>query len=320
MPVRNKIKINLNEYREHGCWAVLSDRKYFHVGNLCVKRTLRKHEWPSFGHGIVVPPPTTFPQRWKNDAAILQYLSERTNIPLPKLQCVFEDDGAFYHCTEFVEGVSMGDLGEEDQKVVTRELLQHVATLKSLRSDTPGVPVMPVVPMRVLHYLPVVPAVPHESLLCAPERICNVHLKHNVCWRPRDDVKGDFVFCHNDLGQHNVIVDPKTLKINAIIDWEFGGFWPEWFERPYWEEACGPSTNPQEGEGEDDYRERCHEWLVSHCDEVVVPHLATLEEKLGSRAATPDVDSSNTLSDSTSEEAESASQEVESASQDTSKA
>jgi hypothetical protein len=25
-------------------------------------------------------------------------------------------------------------------------------------------------------------------------------------------------------GQHNVIVDPATLKIKAIIDWEFGGF------------------------------------------------------------------------------------------------
>lgn len=72
--------------------------------------------------------------RWKNDAAILQYLAARTNTPLPRLQCVFEDDGAFYHCTELVEGVSM------DKRVVTKELLQYIATLKSLRSDTPGVP------------------------------------------------------------------------------------------------------------------------------------------------------------------------------------
>ncbi|KAK0612292.1 hypothetical protein B0T17DRAFT_620511 [Bombardia bombarda] len=34
--------------------------------------------------------------------------------------------------------------------------------------------------------------------------------------RPKPDIKkGNYVFCHNDLGQHNVIVDPETLKINA---------------------------------------------------------------------------------------------------------
>lgn len=292
MPVCSRI--NLNEHREHGCWAVLSDRKYFQVGNLCIKRSLRRHEWSvlgrdGIGHGIAVrPPTTTLPQRWKNDAAILQHLSERTDIPLPKLQCVFEDDGAFYHCTEFVEGVSMEDLAEEDRKVVAKELLQHVATLKSLRSDTPGVPVMPVAPMSAVPGRRAVPAEPHEPLLCAPEGICDAQWKPNVCWRPRGNVRGDFVFCHNDLGQHNVIVDPKTLKINAIIDWEFGGFWPEWFEQPCWEEEddegeYGAATT----EDLRSYRDRCREWLVSHCDEVVVPPLATLEQKMSSRAATP---------------------------------
>ncbi len=29
---------------------------------------------------------------------------------------------------------------------------------------------------------------------------------------------GKYVFCHNDLGKHNVIVNPDTLKIKAIID------------------------------------------------------------------------------------------------------
>lgn len=42
------------------------------------------------------------------------------------------------------------------------------------------------------------------------------------------------VFCHNDLSQSNVIVDPESLKIAAIIDWEFGGFYPEYFEVPYY--------------------------------------------------------------------------------------
>jgi hypothetical protein len=34
----------------------------------------------------------------------------------------------------------MSELTGEQKHVVTKELLQHVATLQSLRSDTPGVP------------------------------------------------------------------------------------------------------------------------------------------------------------------------------------
>lgn len=247
--------------------AVLTDRKYFRVGNSCIKRTLRRHEWV---HDFVSPP-STFPQRWKNDAAILQYLAAHTDIPLPRLQCVFEDDGAFYHCTEPVEGVSMNELSEADKTVVKKELVQHIATLRSRRSDVPGVPSLHKVGEQ------------HEagelaqSLLCAPERVSNVWWKPTICCRPRADVKGDFVFCHNDLVQHNVIVDPDTLKIKAIIDWEFGGFWPEWFERPFWERP-GPSAAL---EGEEDDRERCREWLTTHCDEVDIPYVPTLHEKLG---------------------------------------
>lgn len=274
----------LNEHREPGCFLVLVDRKYYQVGNLAIKRTLRRHEWTSIGDGFFVSPPPTFPQRWKNDGAILQYLTAHTNIPLPKFQGVFEDDGAFYHCTEFVEGVAMDKLSsEKDKEVVMKELQQHLATLKSLRSDTPGVPGTPSEPGKLA-----------QSLLCAPERICNVHWKPNVCWRPRQDVKGDFVFCHNDLGQHNVIVDPKTLKIKAIIDWEFGGFWPEFFERPFWLRA-GPSLPL---EGEDDDTERCREWLTRYCEEVAVKHLLTLQEKLGSEVVTTEDSVENSGEDS----------------------
>lgn len=50
--------------------------------------------------------------------------------------------------------------------------------------------------------------------------------------KPRETA--DLVFCHNDLSTHNVIVDPKTLKINAIIDWEYAGFFLPEFEAPFY--------------------------------------------------------------------------------------
>ena len=31
----------------------------------------------------------------------------------------------------------------------------------------------------------------------------------------------------------NIIVDPKTLTIEGIIDWEHGGYWPAFFDSPF---------------------------------------------------------------------------------------
>ncbi|KAK4145837.1 uncharacterized protein C8A04DRAFT_26316 [Dichotomopilus funicola] len=134
---------------------------------------------------------------------------------------------AMYLAMEFVSGaVPMDELSEAERKVVEKELRVHMETLKSLRSGTPGVP--------------------GEEFLVGPVRVCGYRWHYHTCWRPRpgafpapksgEDGKegggGQFVLCHNDLAQQNVLVDPKTLKIKAIIDWEFAGFWPPWFERP----------------------------------------------------------------------------------------
>ncbi|KAG2411628.1 hypothetical protein HFD88_009184 [Aspergillus terreus] len=54
----------------------------------------------------------------------------------------------------------------------------------------------------------------------------------------------------NDRWPSNVIVDPDTLRIRAILDWEYAGFFPEYFEAPFYE-RLGPSI-PLDGEKDDD--------------------------------------------------------------------
>lgn len=53
-------------------------------------------------------------------------------------------------------------------------------------------------------------------------------------WRMRRREECDLVFYHNDLSANNVIVDPDTLKIKAIVDWEYAGFYPPEFEVPFY--------------------------------------------------------------------------------------
>ncbi|OAA64753.1 Protein kinase-like domain protein [Niveomyces insectorum RCEF 264] len=284
--IPDKIKA-LNEVREPGCLAVLQDRKYFFTGNMCIKRTLRRHEWFTIDNVLYNSPPTTIPQRWKNDVAIITYLRERTNIPLPELPCVYEDDGAFYHCTKYVDGIQMSKLTPEDQTIVMQELRQHVAVLKTLKSDTPGVPPFPTLPIPRFgpyeedtaqrierHTLETKLA---GSLLVPPPNVVNTASMRNFCFRPRKNVRGNFVLCHNDLRPHNVLVDPKTLKIKAIIDWEFAGFLPEWFEL-----KMGETKDPNS-----EYAKRCRKWFSENCHEVPMQDLPTMEEKLGVKYVAP---------------------------------
>ena len=56
-------------------------------------------------------------------------------------------------------------------------------------------------------------------------------------WKQLSSSKEDFFFCHGDLSQNNILVDRTTLKIIAIIDWEYGGFFPQEHELPFYEKS-----------------------------------------------------------------------------------
>ncbi|KAL7917954.1 kinase-like domain-containing protein [Trichoderma austrokoningii] len=127
-------------------------------------------------------------ERILNDGACLLFLAETgIRIPIPKLLGCFEDDGAAYLVTEYVDGVRINDLNANSQAVV----------------------VLP--PYRIMQK------------------------SNGQPWRMRQRKQQDLVFCHNDLSMNNVLVDPGTLKIKAIIDWEYAGFYPSEFVFPFYQ-------------------------------------------------------------------------------------
>ena len=153
-----------------------------------------------------------------NEAESLRYIHSNTNIHVPKVYCDFEDDGAYYLITEYINGVNMADLSDEGKLVVRKELEQHLTTLRTLRSDRLGGP---------------------SGIVIPPYRVMQrTETNHWLLSHARDE---EYVFCHNDLSQHNVVVDPDTLRITAIIDWEYAGFFPRRFEWPFYT-RLGPSA------------------------------------------------------------------------------
>ncbi|KAK4033040.1 kinase-like domain-containing protein [Parachaetomium inaequale] len=210
---------------EEGCLATSTDRKYYRRGNAFIKRCLRTREFLHGPQGIHIP--RLRKESLKNEADTLRFIRRHTEIPVPLLFCDFEDDDAYYLITEYIEGVSMADLPDHQKDVVIAELEDHLARLKALKSNRMGGPSGIVIP-------------PYR-VLCETERDNWSQL------RPSDHA--EYVFCHNDCSQHNIIVNPETLKIAAIVDWEYAGFYPEYFEFAFYRRK-GPSVAL--GEEEDD--------------------------------------------------------------------
>lgn len=194
-----------------------SDRKYYRRGNAFIKRCLRPREFLAGPHGIHVP--RLRKESLRNEADTLRFIRRYTDIPVPLVFCDFEDDDAYYLVTEYVEGVSMADLPDHQKPLVIAELESHLGKLKTLWSNRMGGP------SGI--------AIPPYRVLCETERDDWSQL------RPSEH--NEFVFCHNDCSQHNVIVNPGTLKIAAIVDWEYAGFYPPHFEFPFYHRK-GPSV------------------------------------------------------------------------------
>ncbi|KAL8357450.1 hypothetical protein RB598_002321 [Gaeumannomyces tritici] len=200
----------LNAKREQHCISVTPERKYYRYGNTWIKRSLRPTEWQKHGGFMFVPKFNT--ERIINEGACLRFVAEHTDIPVPRLHACFEDDGAAYLITEFVEGVALGQLEPAQQRIVVPELERHMAALKVLTSSRWGGP---------------------EGVVLPPYRVMRRSKGHPWLMRRRGDGES-LVFCHNDLSANNIIVDPYTLRIKAIIDWEYAGFFPPEFDKPFY--------------------------------------------------------------------------------------
>lgn len=212
---------------DEGCVGVTAERKYYALERAFIKRSLRRNELRTNFKGLIHVPRFR-KASLKNEAESLRYIRQHTDIPVPTVYCAFEDTDAYYLITENIKGKKMSDLQEDQKDIVRKELQRHLATLKTLKSNRMGGPTGIVIPpYRVVRQT----------------ETDNLHLKTSN--------EEEYVFCHNDLSQYNILVDPESLKINAIVDWEFAGFWPARFEFPFYN-RLGPSVAiAKEGEVDD---------------------------------------------------------------------
>ena len=218
--------------KEEGCIAITDEKKYYEYpdvpgGSVFIKRNLTPSEYlvnRATGH---LRMPDMIMKRMKNEAATIRYIQAHTTIPTWNVRCAFEDHGRFYIITDFVAGVALAKLSEEKKPVVIAELQVYIEQMRGLTSTAMG---------RV------------TGDIVLPYRLGAV-LSEDKIPTLREAPTPEFVMCHNDLSQHNIMVDETTLKITAILDWEYAGFYPKEFEGPYYLRP-GPSV-ALEGEEDD---------------------------------------------------------------------
>ncbi|KAF1983474.1 kinase-like protein [Aulographum hederae CBS 113979] len=169
----------------------------------------------------------------------LRYVYEHTSIPVPKVHATYTFEGGLYIEMDFVEGDTLftawrKTLSPDQKKVIMKELAVSTTQLRGLEPPrdelVASVNSGPGVDYRV-GYRPFGPCFSHEefhSLLRGgipledtskvyTEPVTRCHSKsYRTC------------FSHADITPRNIIV--RDGHIAAIIDWQFGGWYPEYWE------------------------------------------------------------------------------------------
>ena len=154
-------------------------------------------------------------KRLQNEAHCLEFIARTTTIPVPRLLAAYTEDGSFILETDRIDGVLMQELSLEKQRQVIPQVRRYLRELRNIHSEKLGGPCGL--------------AFPPQAVVCRP----------NACepWSQIDTSisTSKLVFCHRDISQSNIYVHPVSLKVVAISDWEYGGFYPENHELPFFE-------------------------------------------------------------------------------------
>ena len=83
-------------------------------GGRVLKRSLRQDEYPVAGNGEAIVPLLVI-ERLKNEAECMRFIKGNTDIPVPKVLDTYEEHGSYHLWMEFIDGVEMSELTDEDQ-------------------------------------------------------------------------------------------------------------------------------------------------------------------------------------------------------------
>jgi serine/threonine protein kinase len=191
-----------------------------------------------------------------SEALTMEYVRTRTNIPVPRVRRVFYVKEQLYIAMDYIHNaVSLSShwnkISLARRHTVVLELKEYLTMLRRLPPPYPGkieaidgegcleptiAPLTSVGPFENVNEL-------FNSLgvNIVLQQLYAKEMKHRYRYigdvrairRCADHASSDSyrtVLTHGDLSPRNILVDPKTDKIVSIIDWEYAGWYPEYWE------------------------------------------------------------------------------------------
>ncbi|KAF8885584.1 kinase-like domain-containing protein [Gymnopilus junonius] len=176
--------------------------------------------------------------RMATEAATMRFLSSHTSIPIPRVWITFGWGGYHYIFMERLQGAVLEDvwdrLSEDLRGAVANQIKGYVTQLRAL-PPPPGLKSIcsiqggPVWCFRLNFDGKTGPFRDEEHM--------NLQLRHLKSLQDFTPIvqtvharKHPLVFTHNDLFPRNIMIEEKTGKIIAILDWESAGWFPDYWE------------------------------------------------------------------------------------------
>ncbi|KAI5867562.1 kinase-like domain-containing protein [Durotheca rogersii] len=165
-------------------------------------------------------------QRILNEAAALQFIRDSTTIPVPAVIAVGEGPDGFFVTTELIDGIPLADIGERcevptlpghEKTKCSACQATAIANAKTFVEET----VLPQLRKLTSHTTGL------DGFVNPPPWVTEVDRRES--WDTKTSAVPEFVFCHGDLGPYNIMVDPFTLMVTGLIDFENSGYFPSEF-------------------------------------------------------------------------------------------
>ena len=172
----------------------------------------------------------------RSEFEAIQFVKQHTNIPLPRITEVYEDGDYQHLVVECAVGEPLDSawptMTTDQKHNITKELKAYVGELRSLNPPVQGIVGSTMLSSGYDHRLGGSRFGPFQNIAdfhtfvrretpvnAWDESVSRIHGRPDPY-----EVK----FTHGDLCPNNVIVD--NGRITAIIDWEFAGWFPEYWE------------------------------------------------------------------------------------------
>jgi aminoglycoside phosphotransferase (APT) family kinase protein len=164
-------------------------------------------------------------------------LAAELNIPAPRVhEASTAPDGIVSIRMDFIEGESLEELwptmSEEERQDICRQLREILVAMQSAKSNTGVIGSCKGGQFRECRRMGEYTGGPYQDEAGFNKYIANVisttptDIRDALHSQLRTDHR--IVFAHGDLSQHNILI--KDMKISGLIDWEYGGWFPEYWD------------------------------------------------------------------------------------------